>query len=190
MNQLLIGLHGPARSGKDTAAHYLAAHYQFLLYAFALPLKTALQLMFNLTNEQMEGALKEQPLEWLGKSPRELMQTLGTEWGRNQVNPRLWLLLAEQHLANMADMSQDWCNGFVISDVRFENEAQWVRERGGVVVHLRRPDAATVNPHVSESGIAVHDNDIVLHNDNDLPYLHAQLDHLITTLRVRALRAA
>lgn len=189
MNQILIGLHGSARSGKDTAARYLAAQYQFLLYAFASPLKSALQLMFNLTTAQLDGDQKEQPLNWLGKSPRELMQTLGTEWGRHQVHHQLWLLLAEQNLAKLAQ-TQEWHAGFVISDVRFENEAHWLRERGGVVVHLRRPDAAAVNPHVSESGIAVHDNDLILHNEGDLDYLHAQLDHLITTLRVRALRAA
>lgn len=189
MSQLLIGLHGPARSGKDTAARYLAAQYQLLVYAFALPLKTALQLMFNLTAEQLDGALKEQPLLWLGKSPRELMQTLGTEWGRDKVHRELWLLLAEQNLANLAQ-TQEWHAGFVISDVRFENEARWLRERGGVVVHLRRPDATAVNPHVSESGIEVHDHDLMLHNDGDLQHLHAQLDHLITTLRLRAIRAA
>lgn len=190
MSQILIGLAGPARSGKDTAARYLAAQYQLLTYAFAMPLKAALQVMFNLTVEQLDGALKEQPLAWLGKSPRELLQTLGTEWGRSLVHPELWLRLAAENLANLASENQDWHAGFVISDVRFENEAAWIRQRGGLVLHIRRPDAQAVNPHASESGIARHALDMVVNNDADLDYLHAQLDHVITTLRLRAITAA
>lgn len=190
MKQLLIGITGPARSGKDTAARYLAAQYALLTYAFALPLKAALQAMLNLTAEQLDGALKEQPLAWLGKSPRELMQTLGTEWGRSLVHPELWLRLAAENLTHMADQSQEWSAGFVISDVRFENEAEWVRQRGGIVLHMRRPDAQAVNPHTSEYGIALHSSDVEVHNTADLAHLHAQLDHVFTGLRLRTLNAA
>ena len=97
MKQLIIGLHGLARTGKDTAARYLAAHYVLLSYAFAEPLKAAIMQMFNLTAEHIEGALKEEPLPGIGKSPRQLMQLLGTDWGRDLVHRELWLLLAEQN---------------------------------------------------------------------------------------------
>ena len=79
MSQLLIGLAGKARTGKDTVARYLAAHLSLISYAFADPLKQALAGMFHLTAAQLEGAEKEQPLPWLGKAPRELMQLLGTD---------------------------------------------------------------------------------------------------------------
>lgn len=191
MKQILIGLHGLARTGKDTAANYLAHHYAFMAYAFAMPLKTALQLMFSLTEEQLNGALKEVPLANIGKSPRELMQLLGTEWGRHLVHNDLWLLLARQQIDNVLSMNNEWIQGFVISDVRFENEAKWLRDQGGVVVHLQRPDAVAVNPHVSEAGVAVHDNDFVIHNDADLHHLYTQLDHLMVILtRRQALRSA
>jgi hypothetical protein len=191
MKQILIGLHGLARTGKDTAANYLASQYAFMAYAFAAPLKTALQLMFNLTEEQLNGALKEVPLANIGKSPRELMQLLGTEWGRHLVHSDLWLLLARQHLDAALEFNNQWLQGFVISDVRFENEATWIRNQGGTVVHLLRPDATAVNPHVSEAGVAIHDNDFVIQNDADLQHLYAQLDHLMLILiRRQALRSA
>jgi hypothetical protein len=191
MKQILIGLHGLARTGKDTAANYLASQYAFMAYAFAAPLKTALQLMFNLTEEQLNGALKEVPLANIGKSPRELMQLLGTEWGRHLVHNDLWLLLARQQLDDALEFNNEWLQGFVINDVRFENEATWIRNQGGTVLHLLRPDAAPVNPHVSEAGVAIHDNDFVVHNDADLPHLYAQLDHLMLILmRRQALRSA
>ena len=186
MSQILIGLHGMARAGKDTAANYLAAHYAFIAYAFATPLKAALQQMFLLTAAQISGDEKELPLVAIGKSPRELMQLLGTEWGRHLVHKDLWLLLAEQHLTNMLELRDGHLPGFVISDVRFENEAQWVRNRGGSVVHIQRPTAPGVAPHISEAGIALHDNDFVIRNDADLSHLHEQLDHLMLILIRRA----
>lgn len=191
MKQILIGLHGLARSGKDTTAAYIAAHYAFLTYALAFPLKAALADMFNLNQAQIEGDQKEVPLPGIGKSPRQLMQLLGTEWGRHLVHDNLWLIIAQQNLANMLDMSTYPVPGFVISDVRFENEATWVRAQGGVIVHIQRPEAVGVNPHSSEAGIAVHDNDFILRNDADLPHLYEQVDQLVLILQRRqALRAA
>ncbi|MDN6857250.1 deoxynucleotide monophosphate kinase [Pseudomonas sp. CAN2814] len=189
MKPFLIGLHGRARSGKDTAASYIAAQFGLLIYAFASPLKRALIDMLNLPASAFDGADKEQPLPWLGKSPRELMQLLGTEWGRHQVHPQLWLLLAEMNLANHLEASPH-ARGFVISDVRFENEADWIRAKGGIVVHLHRPDAPGVAAHSSESGIAVFDNDLVIHNDGTLEDLYEALDALMQTVQLRALQAA
>ncbi|WP_445177068.1 deoxynucleotide monophosphate kinase family protein, partial [Pseudomonas aeruginosa] len=48
MKPFLIGLTGRARSGKDTAANYLAAQFGLLVYALASPLKLALLDMLNL----------------------------------------------------------------------------------------------------------------------------------------------
>ena len=74
------------------------------------------------------------------------MQTLGTEWGRELINPELWLILAKQRLLNFGP-------GMVIADVRFENEAEWVRSQGGRVIHIERPSAVAVEVHASEAGI-------------------------------------
>ena len=89
MSTLLIGLAGAARSGKSTAAAELAAQHGFIHYAFAQPLKAMLAEGLNLSAAQLEGAEKEAPLPWLGKSPRELLQTLGSEWGRKLVHREL-----------------------------------------------------------------------------------------------------
>lgn len=189
MNQLIIGLHGRARSGKDTVARYLANHLALLSYAFADPLKQALAGLFHLTQAHLEGELKETPLPGIGKSPRELMQLLGTEWGRDMVHPQLWLLLAEQNLQLLAEHHQDM-HGVVIRDVRFENEAEWLRSKGGVIVHLVRPDADPVAAHCSEHGLARGPNDLVIHNDGSLAELYDKLDALITRLHHRVQQQA
>lgn len=185
MNQLLIGLHGLARTGKDTAAAYLAAHYALLSYAFADPLKAAIAQMFDLTTAHIEGDLKELTLPVIGKSPRQLMQLLGTEWGRNMVHDQLWLLLAQQHIANQLECDQSRYSGIVIRDVRFENEAQWIRSQGGYVVHILRPDAQQVAAHSSETRLHVRDNDTVIHNDAGLDEFHSELRSLMIYLQRR-----
>lgn len=191
MSQLLIGLAGKARSGKDTAASYLAAQYALLSYAFADPLKTALAQLFGLTSAHLEGALKELPLPDIGKSPRELMQLLGTEWARDMVHRDLWLLLAKQNISAQLDGDQSHHNGVIIRDVRFENEAQWIRSQGGVVVHIQRPDAQPVAAHISETPLLVGTKDAVVHNTGSIEDFHSELRTLMIYLQRRqALNAA
>lgn len=191
MNHLLIGLHGLARTGKDTAASYLAEQFMLYSYAFADPLKAAVAQLFNLSHDHMEGSLKETLLPGIGKSPRQLMQLLGTEWGRQQVHPELWLLLATQNISYQMVIDQTHYAGVVIRDVRFENEAEWIRRQGGHVVHILRPDAAAVAAHSSESGIAIHDNDFTVHNEGTLDDLYRQLGRMMAIVqRVHLLRSA
>jgi hypothetical protein len=185
MNTLLIGLHGLARTGKDTAANYLAAHYALLSYAFADPLKAALAQLFSLSSAHIEGALKELPLPEIGKSPRELMQLLGTEWGRNLVHPELWLLLAKQNISAQLEVDQQHYSGVIIRDVRFENEAQWVRSQGGIVVHIIRPDAQPVNAHISETPLRLGIKDATVHNTGSIEDFHSELRTLMIYLQRR-----
>lgn len=189
MKQILIGLTGHARTGKSTAASYLASEHRFETYAFATPLKEGIAAMFNLSAEDLEGSAKEQPLPWLGRSPRQLMQLLGTEWGRDMLNANVWIDLAEQNLAALAELCPE-ASGFVISDVRFENEADYIRKRGGLVVHISRDDAPDVNHHISELGVALQPQDLVINNDAELRDLFAQLDRTVVALRAQAQRAA
>jgi dephospho-CoA kinase len=83
---ILIGITGRARCGKDTAADYLSANIGFKKYSFAKPIKDAVKDMFGLTEDHVNGYLKEVVLPDICHSPRFLMQTLGTEWGRKIVN--------------------------------------------------------------------------------------------------------
>lgn len=162
----LIGLTGPAGCGKDTAAAIIEG-ISGLYYkvAFADPLRNGLRAMFGLSDTQMERPEKEQVLHAIGKSPRQLMQTLGTEWGRNLVHPELWTILALATIRSHRDKGQR----VVITDVRFENEAALVREMGGVVWHIHRDSAGTPHAHASESGVIRHGSDVAINNNGTLP---------------------
>ncbi|MCH4563374.1 hypothetical protein MKP05_09550 [Halomonas sp. EGI 63088] len=173
--KLLIGLTGAARCGKSTAQRIIADRYGLARINFADPIKDALGAMLDLDDRHLNGELKEQPLPWLGKSPRELMQTLGTEWGRDLVAPDLWTRVARQRLAQLEDAEGDAFQGAVFSDVRTPQEAEWIRTHGGTVIHLYRPGTAPVRPHATELGVALHRLDRVITNGGDLDELNARL---------------
>lgn len=162
----LIGLAGRARSGKDTSANYLAQTLGWDTYAFADPIKDMLTPVFG---HHFRSGNREEPFEWLGKSPRQLMQTLGTEWGRELIHPHLWILLANERLKVLRESG----SGLIISDVRFQNEADWIRSEGGIVVEVRRPDLEKVQEHKSEQWEV--DADVVIDNDGDLYTLRDKL---------------
>ncbi|QIW90012.1 nucleotide kinase [Pseudomonas phage SC_9_H1H8_2017] len=188
MRPILIGLTGRARSGKTTAAEHLAQTYLLEQYAFADPLRDGLMAIFNLDPTDFEGDRKEQPLGWLDCSPRQLMQSMGTEWARNTVHPDVWVKLAEQNLEYMTK-ALGAVLGFVVSDVRFENEADLIRRRGGTVIHILRPNALAVNPHISEAGIAANSADLTLPNYGTVEGFLRSLDEVFLMIRERHQRA-
>lgn len=163
----IIGIHGRARSGKDTLASFLVDHHGFHRIGLADPLRRFVGDITGLSEEQlMDGAVKEEPIPWLNdKSPRYLMQTLGTEWGRALVSDGVWLAVAH---AKIEAARKAGFAGVVIPDIRFDNEAEWVNEMGGEVVHLVRPGAVQVNAHASENGIADHLVEYLIVNNGTL----------------------
>lgn len=117
--------------------------------------------------ELTDGPLKEANLGWINTSPRRLMQTVGTEWGRDTVDEHLWLKVAYRR-AFWAVSSGD--RVIVIPDVRFENEARFIKEQmGGVIVSVRRPSpfsAPTIAAHSSEQGLGSFVPDFNFNNDS------------------------
>lgn len=161
----IVGLAGAAGAGKDTAADILCQH-GFMRYAFAKPLKAALNAMFGWAGFEWNlREWKETPLRDIGKSPRQMAQTLGTEWGRMLVNQDLWLLLAKREIELVRRMGV--C-GIVLTDCRFENEAQFVRNMGGKVIRIERPGIGAVSEHVSEKQLPDGLVDALIVNDSTI----------------------
>jgi hypothetical protein len=98
------------------------------------------------------------------------------------------VLLAEQNLDYLTN-SLSAVIGFVVSDVRFENEAHLIRRRGGTVIHIGRNDAQAVNPHISEAGVAVRQDDLILRNNGTVDEFLRSLDEVFLMIRERHQRA-
>ena len=170
----LIGIMGQARVGKDTAATYLCDTYSMGTYAFADPIKDMLTGLFG---DLFREGDRELPISWLGKSPRQLMQTLGTQWGREQVHPDLWVLVADQMWKKYQELG--WGSGVVLSDVRFRNEAEWILAQGGLLISLSRDGADTVADHVSEQQIPFDLAQHTIENNGTLFQLGGALDFVV-----------
>ena len=163
----LIGLTGPAGSGKDTVADILCEQHGYTRLALSDPLRDGLKAMLGLTENQFhDRTIKETPIGWIGQSPRQLLQTLGTEWGRHHVADDLWLRVANQRIADIAN-HWEYITGIVITDIRFPNEAAWLAERGGQLWHIDRPSAGLngrAGQHASEAGLDRKPEDRIIRN--------------------------
>lgn len=160
----LIGIAGQARSGKDTLASYLLDNLDgiWLRSSFADPIKEMLRAIGVDCSDDKKAVVDES----YGVTPRHMMQTLGTEWGRNLIDNDIWVKA-------FARLNAGKC--VIVPDVRFENEADLVRANG-VLIRLTGRGGIGSN-HVSENPIGFKEGDIVIDNSRDLDWLYAQIDN-------------
>lgn len=176
---MIIGIHGPLNGGKDTVANIIQMMYpqKFGRYAFAKPLKDALKVMLGFSDIQLEDRkLKEEVDPFWGFTPRKAMQLLGTEFGRDMLRKDIWIKRAELEIGRNAQVNR----GTIITDVRFENEVEWIRSRDdAVLLYIIAPDVVRDEryTHASEAGVSRADTDIVLVNDKSLG-MDALIDHV------------
>lgn len=169
----LVGFTGRARVGKDTAATVVIEKYDGHRYAFADPIREMLRCIGVSADSVYD---KEAPIAPYGKSLREMMQTLGTEWGRNLIHSDIWLIAARHRIEWL--LTSGAC--VVLSDVRFDNEAAFIKSLGGVVIEIIRPEIEEqVREHVSENGVSTHLVDRMVFNDCKLEVFKERIYDLV-----------
>lgn len=152
---MIIGLSGLAGSGKSTVARFLVKKHCFEEIALADPMKTFCREVLGFSREQLWGSssLRNAIDPRFGKSPRDALQSLGTDWGR-AFYENVWVEYAiRRALALQTAISG---GGVVISDVRFKNERDAIRKAGGRVWRIIRPGAGLVGAnaaHASENDL-------------------------------------
>ena len=154
----IIGFCGYAQSGKDAAASMLVA-LGWERRAFADPLKEVALAMNPMVGDfRLQSVVDTFGWEGAKKSEevRRLLQRLGTEGGRRHISDDVWV---------RAMFSRPHHHLLTIPDVRFEDEAEAIRRRGGIVVRVNRPGVGPVNEHSSEK---IPDHDLVIENTESL----------------------
>jgi hypothetical protein len=141
---MIIGITGFISSGKDTAANYFVAQHGFKRDSFAGALKDAVASVFGWDRELLEGLTpeariwREQVDPWWSTrlkipklTPRWVLQYWGTNVCRFGFHDDIWIAALENRLRHR--------NGHtVISDVRFPNEIQAIRNAGGIIIWVKR----------------------------------------------------
>ena len=171
----IIGITGPAGAGKDTAAAYLVKRLgrPWRVASFADPFKAMLREGLSLSEAQLYGDEKGVTDPRYGKTPRELLQTLGTQWGRDMVGRDVWV---EAMAARIGPAGR-----VVIPDVRFENEADMVRRRRGRVLHIKGRGGID-GDHASEPGVELMRGDAVVWNGGTVSELYDRIDAVFDSL--------
>jgi hypothetical protein len=178
---MLIGITGKIGSGKTTAANYLVSSCGFTEYTMAEPIKQ-IGTVFGFTHNQLYGTQKEK-LEihphW-GVSGREFLQKIGTDMFRD---------LLPQVIPNMKISKSVWCDIFrlkyngqaptVVSDIRFADEAQTIRDLGGVIIRIVRDEGYACSEHISETGQSEITHDFLINNNSDTKSLYSSIDSIL-----------
>jgi hypothetical protein len=145
---MIIGITGFIGSGKDTVANMFVER-GCTHDSFAAPLKDLCASVFGWDRDMLEGDtvisrdFRETPdIYWTRKlgidnfTPRLALQLLGTDIMRTHFNQDIWLNSLEYRVRKLSAESP--C--VVISDCRFKNELDLIKQLGGAVIHVLRND--------------------------------------------------
>lgn len=182
---MILGFSGVSQSGKDTAAKFLIElGWQRVAFADAVR-EAALAINPNVYGKTYIGTkndcsfygysrlsdyVEQHGWDKAKKNPevRRLLQTIGTEAGRDIHGQDCWILAAERKITS---------DKIVFTDVRFENEYWYIHSGGGKVYRVERPGFGPVNSHVSDN--FSFEPDGVILNDGTLDELKAKVLELI-----------
>lgn len=199
---MLIGICGFIGSGKDTIADYFINRYQFKKESYAGTLKDVVANIFGWDRELIEGSTKESrqwreqvDIWWANElndptfTPRKALQMIGTDVFRNHFHHQIWILSVKRKLQQICD------EHVVITDCRFPNEIQLIKDAGGIIIHVHRDPSPEwyvdhkngTSPipshiHISEYAWIHSEPDYVIYNNQSLEALYSKIDTIMSTL--------
>jgi hypothetical protein len=168
---MIIGLTGFARSGKDSVAKVLVEHYGFTRVAFADKIRDLLVEMDPIleNGHHLSSMLEDYGWELTKAKPevRRLLQTLGV--GARKV-------FGDNHWIVETLKSVDHTKNYVVTDVRFVNEANWLKDiYNAHLWRVQRPGVGPINSHVSENELNDYPVDCIFINDGALDDLESMV---------------
>lgn len=174
---MIIGLTGKKGHGKDTFADYLVENYGFIKLSFAEPLKKVCKELFLLTDEQLYDSIEKEKIDerW-GKSPRQIMQIIGTDILRKHYDEKIWVNLLLHKLEHYKDKN------IVICDIRHPNELETVMSFNNIekvkIFRIERDNCKIIDSHITENFI-LDDHDIkTIKNNDSLENFYKKIDKL------------
>lgn len=186
MTVKLIGFTGFKGSGKnfysDKMGERILTQYSVLNdvreFGFADELKKMVNSLFGWDDRHSYGQLKEQIDPVWGFSPRDAYQKFGTEFARS-LNENFWINRIWSQIQPLEEREEDVLVS--ITDVRFENEYEWIRKHGGVMVCIDNHHVAPkeVKNSNNETILVYEDGTEVHESERYIPFLREKSDLVI-----------
>lgn len=164
----------------DTKGNYvtLPDYPRFTIKKFAGKLKQVASLMTGVPVEKFEDQdfkASKMGEEWGGMTYREFLQKLGTDAIRHHVHENSWVNSA------MAGYTED--KNWIFTDCRFPNEAQVIKDKGGVIIRVNRypPGCSPAFMNRGETEVSLDDwkFDHVIYNLGTLDDLKNQIKEIL-----------
>ena len=185
---MIIGLSGRMQSGKNTTAAIInqLTNNMFVEKGFATKLKECASIITGITRADFERIEVKNSIispDWGDLTVRKFLQLFGTEVGR-AIHPNFWInaLFADyEPIDRRTEQDPDDSNitypNWIITDVRFPNEGNAIRSRGGILIRLRR-NHDVHSEHASETAL-----DDCLTMDYYIDNTNTTIDELIAMVR-------
>lgn len=184
----VVGLHGKLESGKDTVADLiedlLVENTEVTLHRVAVAdrLKDSVAAMIGIPRRELDE-LSKRDVVYGSRTLRTLLQEVGGFM--RSLDSEFWMRAVRQRYLELQTYAAKYesipsLQLMLLTDLRYENEAAFVREAGGIVVHVIRPTDTPPDAHESERGIVMRAADYVLPNQFDLQELRALVAEMIT----------
>lgn len=171
---MIIGLIGYAQTGKDSLSEVLVSKYNFKRIAFADKIR---ELLYEMDPPVPIGVSSELHVVGLQNYVdifgwdeakqhhvvRSMLQNLGVG-ARKLFHKEFWIM---QAFYNLEPKDQN----YVITDVRFTNEADIIKRMGGTIWRITRPGVGAVNSHISETELDSYQEDLTIVNEGSLEEL-------------------
>jgi hypothetical protein len=164
-NSYLIGVSGKKKSGKDTFFELFSRYasqknINFENRKFAKKVKEICSMLTGMDIEYfMDRQFYNEKVNGFDMTSRQLQQLIGTEVFRNNFDTDVWV----KSLFNSYRANNNW----IITDVRFPNEADHILNRGGKVIRINRPDVDDGDTHLSETALDEYDRFTYIIDNND-----------------------
>jgi hypothetical protein len=110
-------------------------------------------------------------------TPRQILQSVGTNLIRNFSNPEIWIILA------FSKMSKEAGHKFVITDCRFENERRAFKQAGATLCLIKRGEKDPENKQIGEDTGDEDDYHVIFNNVGTLNQFNGEVDVWYNTMQ-------
>jgi hypothetical protein len=172
---MIVAITGWIGSGKDTVADFLVQNHNFKKESFAASLKDAVAAVFGWDRVLLEGstaesrAWRDQVDTWWATrlnmpqlTPRWVLQQWGTEVLRGGFHDSIWIASVENKIRNANQFT-------VITDCRFPNEINAIKNAGGKIFWVRRGEL----PSWYNLALAANEGHILARRELERAQIHA-----------------